>query len=247
MKEEYVLEVCNIKKAFGKKIAVKNISLTLRGGKICGMIGLNGAGKTTTLKMITGLVSKSGGTVKICGYDIDKEYTKAIQNVGISLESVKLYENLTARENLMLVSNLCKTEKYNIDYLLNLVDLSKNKSRTKVSEYSTGMKKRVELARALLNKPKLIILDEPTNGLDPKGVKGIYKFIKKLAVQEGISFIISSHILYDIERLCDEVILINNGEVLLQGEMKKIVLSEGTSLEKIFFEYVEGEKDVPFI
>ena len=183
-------------------------------GDILGFIGPNGAGKTTTIKLILGLQNITSGKVYINGYDIEENFKKAIENVGTIVESPDLYMYMSGYENLKLVANLYKNvEKKRIDEIVKLVGLE-NRIKDKVSKYSLGMRQRLGIAQALLHRPKLLILDEPTNGLDPEGIKEVKVLLKKLAEQENMAILISSHNLAELDTFCNKISIIKNGEIV---------------------------------
>lgn len=183
-------------------------------GDILGFIGPNGAGKTTTIKLILGLQNITSGKVYINGYDIEENFKKAIENVGTIVESPDLYMYMSGYENLKLVANLYKNvDKKRIDEIVKLVGLE-NRIKDKVSKYSLGMRQRLEIAQAILHKPKLLILDEPTNGLDPEGIKEVKVLLKKLAEQENMAILISSHNLAELDTFCNKISIIKNGEIV---------------------------------
>ena len=183
-------------------------------GDILGFIGPNGAGKTTTIKLILGLQNITSGKVYINGYDIEENFKKAIENVGTIVESPDLYMYMSGYENLKLVANLYKNvDKKRIDEIVKLVGLE-NRIKDKVSKYSLGMRQRLGIAQALLHRPKLLILDEPTNGLDPEGIKEVKVLLKKLAEQENMAILISSHNLAELDTFCNNISIIKNGEIV---------------------------------
>lgn len=183
-------------------------------GDILGFIGPNGAGKTTTIKLILGLQNITSGKVYINGYDIEENFKKAIENVGTIVESPDLYMYMSGYENLKLVANLYKNvDKKRIDEIVKLVGLE-NRIKDKVSKYSLGMRQRLGIAQAILHKPKLLILDEPTNGLDPEGIKEVKVLLKKLAEQENMAILISSHNLAELDTFCNKISIIKNGEIV---------------------------------
>ena len=183
-------------------------------GDILGFIGPNGAGKTTTIKLILGLQNITSGKVYINGYDIEENFKKAIENVGTIVESPDLYMYMSGYENLKLVANLYKNvDKKRIDEIVKLVGLE-NRIKDKVSKYSLGMRQRLGIAQAILHKPKLLILDEPTNGLDPEGIKEVKVLLKKLAEQENMAILISSHNLSELDTFCNKISIIKNGEIV---------------------------------
>lgn len=183
-------------------------------GDILGFIGPNGAGKTTTIKLILGLQNITSGKVYINGYDIEENFKKAIENVGTIVESPDLYMYMSGYENLKLVANLYKNvDKKRIDEIVKLVGLE-NRIKDKVSKYSLGMRQRLGIAQAILHRPKLLILDEPTNGLDPEGIKEVKVLLKKLAKQENMAILISSHNLAELDTFCNKISIIKNGEIV---------------------------------
>lgn len=219
---DVVLKCEHLHKNFGKKEILKDVSLELEKGDILGFIGPNGAGKTTTIKLILGLQSITSGTVKINGYDIENNFTNAIKNVGAIVENPDLYMYLTGYENLKLIANLYKeVGKDRINEVVKLVKLE-NRINDKVSKYSLGMRQRLGIAQAILHKPNLLILDEPTNGLDPEGIKEIRELLKDLAKKEEMAVLISSHNLLELETFCNKVCIIKNGKVMETNKIEDI-------------------------
>lgn len=209
-----VLEIANLSKAYGKRNAISNLSLTVNAGEIYGFIGPNGAGKTTTIKIITGLARATSGDVKICGYSIKKDFEKAIINVGAIIENPELYKYLSGQENLELFAGLYKgITRERINEVVRLVGLE-NRINDKIKKYSLGMRQRAGIAQSLLHNPKILILDEPTNGLDPAGIREMRDILKMLAREKGIAVFISSHILSEMEQLCDRAAIVDNGKVV---------------------------------
>lgn len=219
---DVVLKCEHLHKNFGKKEILKDVSLELEKGDILGFIGPNGAGKTTTIKLILGLQSITSGTVKINGYDITSNFTNAIRNVGAIVENPDLYMYLTGYENLKLIANLYKgVGKERIDEVVKLVKLE-NRINDKVSRYSLGMRQRLGIAQAILHKPNLLILDEPTNGLDPEGIKEIRELLKDLAEKEEMAVLISSHNLLELETFCNKICIIKNGKVMETNKIEDV-------------------------
>lgn len=217
-----ILKIKNLNKSFGKKKILKNVSFNVNEGDILGFIGPNGAGKTTTIKMILGLQSINSGTVTINGYDIKKNFEKAIEKVGTIVENPDLYMYLSGYDNLKLISNLYKNvDKKRIDEVIKIVKLE-TRINDKVSKYSLGMRQRLGIAQALLHNPNLLILDEPTNGLDPEGIKELRDIIKRLAAKEKVGVVISSHNLSELESFCNKIVIIKNGEIVETNELKKV-------------------------
>lgn len=222
MKE--VLKVENLTKKLGDKLVLDNLSFNVNQGDIFGFLGPNGAGKSTTMKMILSLIKKDSGKIYIDGYDIDKDFKKAMTNVSAIIENPAIYLDLTAYENLKIVKNFSDIYScsYGIDEALEIVGL-KGRGNEKAKNYSLGMKQRLGIAMALIKNPKLILLDEPTNGLDPKGVIEIRGLIKELATKHKKTIIISSHVLHEIEMICNKVIIIKNGKHILKSNIGSIV------------------------
>lgn len=217
-----ILKCENLIKKFGKKQILKDVSFELYKGDILGFIGPNGAGKTTTIKLILGLQSITEGKVFINNYDIEKQFTKAIEKVGAIVENPDLYMYLSGYENLKLVANLYKgITKERIDEVVKLVRLE-NRINDKVSKYSLGMRQRLGIAQAILHRPNLLILDEPTNGLDPEGIKEMRNLLLELAKKEEMAILISSHNLAELDNLCNKVCIIKNGEIIETNDISKI-------------------------
>ena len=207
-----VLEVSGVKKTLGNRKIIKGLDLTVNEGEIFGFLGPNGAGKTTTIRMLVGLIAPNEGEILVCGKSILKEKEKALKNVGAVVENPELYKYLSGRENLMQIARIRKVPKEEVNELIELVGL-KDRIDDKVRKYSLGMKQRLGLAAALIGNPKLLILDEPTNGLDPSGIIDFRDVVKKAARERGMSVFISSHILSEVQNLCDRVAFINGGVI----------------------------------
>lgn len=221
-----ILEVVKINKTLSRKHILKDVSMTAQEGQILGFIGPNGAGKTTTIKLILGLQTIDSGQVFINGYDVVKEYEKAIQKVGAIVESPDLYMYLTGRQNLELIARLYKgVTKERIEEIIQLVKLE-NRINDKVSKYSLGMRQRLGIAAAILNNPNLLVLDEPTNGLDPEGIKELRTLLKTLAKKEKMAIVISSHNLSELESFCTDICIIKNGEIITTSSVKDIKKEE---------------------
>ncbi len=216
-----VLECNNLCKSFGKKKILNNVSLQLYEGDILGFIGPNGSGKTTTIKLILGLQTVDEGSILLNGFDITREFEKAIERVGAIVENPDSYTYLSGFENLMLIKNLYSNiTKEDIESVVKLVKLE-NRIKDKVSKYSLGMRQRLGIAKALLTKPNILILDEPTNGLDPEGIKDLRDILKKLA-KEGMAILISSHNLSELESFCNKITIINNGEIIETSKVSRL-------------------------
>lgn len=215
-----LLECQDLCKSFGKKQILKNVSFELDEGDIIAFIGPNGSGKTTTIKLILGLQGIDKGSVNINGFDIKKNFVKAIEKVGAIVENPDTYMYLSGWDNLKLTANMYKNiSDEAIKDIVKLVDLE-TRIHDKVSKYSLGMRQRLGIARALINKPNILILDEPTNGLDPEGIKDLRNLLKKLA-KEGMGILISSHNLAELESFCNKVLIIDNGTIIETSEVKE--------------------------
>lgn len=229
--EKEILRCENLNKKFGKKQILKDVSFVVEQGDILGFIGPNGAGKTTTIKLILGLQSITQGKVEINGYDIEKQFTKAIGKVGAIVENPDLYMYLSGLENLKLIANLYHgIDDKRIEEVVRLVKLE-NRIKDKVSKYSLGMRQRLGIAQAILHKPNLLILDEPTNGLDPEGIKEMRELLVELAKEEGMAILISSHNLAELDNLCNKVCIIKNGEIIESSDISDIKQETGKQFE----------------
>lgn len=231
MKE--ILKTDNLCKYFKKQKAVDNVSITVRENSIYGLLGPNGAGKSTTLKMITGMLRPTNGKVLFNGHDWTR---KDLEQIGALIETPPLYYNLSAAENLEVRAKLLGVPKARIDEVLEIVDLQ-NTGRKKAGQFSMGMKQRLGIAIALLNNPKLLILDEPTNGLDPIGIQELRSLIRSFPSQ-GITVILSSHILSEVQLIADDIGIISNGILGYEGQMNK-----DEDLENLFIEVVRKSQE----
>ncbi|MFT9847340.1 ABC transporter ATP-binding protein [Aneurinibacillus sp. REN35] len=219
------LEIESVTKTIRRTPIIKGISFSVVEGEVFGFLGPNGSGKTTTIRMMVGLIRPTTGRIRICGYDVQKQHTKALAQVGSIVENPELYPFLTGMENLeQFARMLPDVKKEKIDEVIERVDL-KERIHDKVKDYSLGMRQRLGIAQALLGDPKLLILDEPTNGLDPQGIKELRAFIRQLA-SEGLSVFISSHLLSEIQLMCDRVAIINKGQIIRVGEVDELLTQE---------------------
>ena len=208
-----VLELKNVSKTFGKRKVIDNLSLEVKEGEIFGFLGPNGSGKTTTIKMILKLIDNDEGTIKVNGYDTEKQFEKAMECIGAIVENPDMYKYMSGIDNLKLYARIRNVSKQRIDEVLKLVELD-NRSKEKVGKYSLGMKQRLGLAITLLHKPKVLILDEPTNGLDPAGIKKLRDILKEISHKDGVAVFVSSHILSEMQLMCDRVAVIDNGKIV---------------------------------
>lgn len=229
---EIMLQTADLCKSFKKHRAVNKVSLNIEKGKVYGLLGPNGAGKSTTLKMITGVLKPTSGEIYFDG----KPWTrKALSEIGALIENPPIYENLSARENLKVRSLLIGMDDQRIDEVLQIVSLT-NTGKKKAGQFSLGMKQRLGIAMALLGEPKLLILDEPTNGLDPIGIEELRELIRSFPAQ-GITVILSSHILSEVQLLADHVGIISDGILGYEGP-----LQQGENLEELFMNVVRENR-----
>ncbi|AXF57799.1 ABC transporter ATP-binding protein [Salicibibacter kimchii] len=209
-----MMQVKNVSKVLGKKRAVNDVSFDIYPGEVFGLLGPNGAGKTTTIRMLVGLISMTKGQVLIKGASIEKDFEEAISQVGAIVENPEMYDYLTGYQNLLhyarMAGNVSEKRMYEIIELVGL----ENTISDKVKTYSLGMRQRLGLAQALIHSPSMLILDEPTNGLDPEGIREFRQHLKKLTKEEGISVLVSSHLLAEMELMCDRVGIIHHGKLV---------------------------------
>jgi ABC-2 type transport system ATP-binding protein len=224
-----VLELVDLKKSIRGKEIIKGLNLTLKPSEVFGFLGPNGAGKTTTIRMIVGLIKPTYGSVRICGYSVTKDFVKAMSNIGSIIESPEMYKYLTGMDNLKQFAAMDNrvTDK-RIHEVVDMVGL-KNRVGDKVSTYSLGMRQRLGIAQAILSKPKLLILDEPTNGLDPAGITEFRRLIRNLAEEEGMTVFVSSHLLSEIQLMCDRFSIIKQGEIIKTAPVKDILTNEAVT------------------
>ncbi len=208
------LKITNLNKTLGKRHILHDISFEAYEGEVFGFLGPNGAGKTTTIKIITGLLSLEEGSIEIGGYNINKDFENALGCIGGIVENPEMYKHMTGKDNLLQYARMRDgvTEE-RINEVVKLVGLS-NRINEKIKRYSLGMRQRLGVAQALLHHPKLLVLDEPTNGLDPAGIKELRDILKKLAHEENICVLVSSHLMSEMELMCDRVGIINNGKMV---------------------------------
>lgn len=219
---ESVLSVQHLKKKIGRKWIIKDVTFDVKPGEIFGFLGPNGAGKTTTIRMLVDLIKPTEGKIQVCGYDVNRDPERALKYVGSIVENPEVYTYLTGWENLEHFARM--QPGVDNDRIQEVVDIVRLDQRIhdKVRTYSLGMRQRLGIAQALLGRPRLLILDEPTNGLDPKGIKELRVFIKQLA-SEGMAVFVSSHLLSEIQLLCDRVAIISAGRVLAVGGVNELI------------------------
>ncbi|GEP65007.1 ABC transporter ATP-binding protein [Clostridium beijerinckii] len=224
-----ILLLDNVHKSIKNKEIVKGITFSINEGEVLGFLGPNGAGKSTTLRMIVGLSSPTSGKILIDGYSITKDYIKAMSKVGCIIEGPDMYNYLSGLENLKMLASMNKNvTNEDITRAIELVGMQ-NRINEKVSTYSLGMKQRLGLAQALIHKPKLLILDEPTNGLDPSGINEFRHIIKDLAKKENIAVLVSSHLISEVELMCDTVAIIKSGTLLKYASVSELISDKEVS------------------
>ncbi|RVT67737.1 ABC transporter ATP-binding protein [Niallia taxi] len=240
---ETTLSVRNLTKTIGKRQIIKDISFDLKSGEVFGFLGPNGAGKTTTIRMLVGLIKPTSGSIQICGYDVKKDFSKAMERLGCIVENPELYPYLTGWENLQFFARMLKgVDDKRIQEIVKLVGL-KERIHDKVKTYSLGMRQRLGIGQALLSRPKVLILDEPTNGLDPSGIREMRQFIRFLAKEEGLSVLVSSHLLSEIQLLCDRVSIILSGKIIHTETVHSLL----TAQEKIFWRFTPMDAGVEIL
>ncbi|MBP1961880.1 ABC transporter ATP-binding protein [Paenibacillus aceris] len=221
-----VLSVKNLKKKIKNKEIIKGISFEVFAGEIFGFLGPNGSGKTTTIRMLVDLIRPTEGTIHICGFDVRKEHNQAMRQVGCIVENPELYSYLTGWENLEHFARMLPdVDEQRIQEVVEIVSMD-GRIHDKVRTYSLGMRQRLGIAQALLGRPSLLILDEPTNGLDPQGIKEMREFIQRLAA-DGLSLFVSSHLLSEIQQMCDRVAIISHGQVIQVGAVEELIAQGG--------------------
>ncbi|MCI8748093.1 MAG: lantibiotic protection ABC transporter ATP-binding protein [Lachnospiraceae bacterium] len=225
---EMILKTTNLCKSFKGHLAVNNVSLNIRKNSVYALLGPNGAGKSTTLKMITGILTPTSGSIEFNGHEWKRE---DITNIGALIEIPPLYDNLTAYENLKVRTTLLGLDDKRIDEVLQIVHLTKT-GKKRAGQFSLGMKQRLGIAVALINNPKLLILDEPTNGLDPVGIEELRELIRSFP-SKGITVILSSHILSEVQQIADHIGIIAGGVLGYEGELRA-----NENLEQLFMEVI---------
>lgn len=226
-----MIEVIGLTKSFNGKTVIDNIDITVDEGDIFGFLGPNGSGKTTTIRMLLKLIYPDSGVIRLVGSDIKEDFSHVVDKVGAIVETPKFYTYLSGRKNLELMANLIGlSSKDRVHEVLELVGL-KDRAKDKFKTYSLGMKQRLGIANALLNNPRLVILDEPTNGLDPQGMKEVRDLILKLSLEKKITFLISTHLLHEVEQICNKVVVLNNGRIVAQGKVSELLNSDYEIIE----------------
>ncbi|GIQ67624.1 ABC transporter ATP-binding protein [Xylanibacillus composti] len=219
---ETVLKVRDVKKKIKNKWIIQGVSFDIYAGEVFGFLGPNGSGKTTTIRMLVDLIRPTEGTIEVCGKNVQKEHDAALRQIGSIVENPELYPYMTGWENLEHFAGMLPGVSY--ERIREVVDIVGMGARMhdKVRTYSLGMRQRLGIAQALLGNPRLLILDEPTNGLDPQGIKELRAFIRQLA-ESGLSIFISSHLLSEVQMMCDRVAIIRRGAVIAEGSVSELL------------------------
>jgi ABC-2 type transport system ATP-binding protein len=219
------LSASHLTKIIGPRTIVDDVSFELRPGEVFGFLGPNGAGKTTTIRMLVGLIRPTKGEVSICGYDIRRDFEAAMRCVGCIVETPDLYRFMSGRENLEHFARMLGGAASEIERVAALVNLS-HRLEQRVGTYSLGMRQRLGIAQAMLGSPKVLILDEPANGLDPAGIREIRELLRRLAAERELAVFVSSHLLAEIELMCDRVAIIHHGRILREGTVTELISSQ---------------------
>ena len=220
---EPIIVASNLTKRFRRVLAVDGLDLTVERGEVFGFLGPNGAGKSTTLRMMVGLIRPTRGTVRRFGHDVWREHCAALRNVGAIIEAPAFYKYLSGRDNLGILYNTggnCTSKQ--IDEVLDIVGLL-DRANDKVKSYSQGMRQRLGIALAILGKPDLVLMDEPTNGLDPQGMKEVRDLISRLSREVGLTVFLSSHLLHEVEQICTRIAVVNKGRVIESGKVTDLL------------------------
>ncbi len=226
---EYAIETNGLTKRYGDFKAVNNLKIKVPAGKVYGFLGRNGSGKTTTIRMVMGLIKPDKGHVNIFDQEIGRNRSKYLADIGAIIETPGFYENLSAYENLEITAKMFDTQKTRINESLEIVRLS-NIGDKPVGKFSLGMKQRLGIANALIHSPRILILDEPTNGLDPAGIIEMRKLIRDLSQSMGITILVSSHLLSEVQQIADYIGIIDQGQLIQEGEIKIVNADEQSFL-----------------
>lgn len=238
---EPYIEITNLCKTYGNIRAVDDLSMTVMPGDIYGFLGPNGSGKSTTIRMMLSLVQPTSGKITLFGHDLATDRSKTLSRLGALIEKPDFYNYLSARKNLEILGRISSVENLGkrVDEVLDLVGLLP-RAYSRVRTYSLGMKQRLGIAQALLHKPDLIILDEPTNGLDPQGQKEIRDLVKVLSQENKITIVISSHILFEIEQIANRMVIIDKGKALVEGNVAELINSQDRQVAFVLADTAAG-------
>jgi ABC-2 type transport system ATP-binding protein len=219
------LSATNLTKVIGARTIVDDVSFHLNAGEVFGFLGPNGAGKTTTIRMLVGLIKPTRGSVTVCDYDLHKDFERAMRCIGCIVENPDLYRFMTGRENLEHFARMLGVASTEIERVASLVNLA-GRLDQRVGTYSLGMRQRLGIAQAMLGDPRVLILDEPANGLDPAGIREIRELLRNLAAERGLAVFISSHLLAEIELTADRVAIIHKGRILRTGSVRELISNQ---------------------
>ncbi len=237
-----ILQTNNLTKSFGSRKAVDGLNLEIPEGAVYGFLGPNGSGKSTTIRMMTALISPDEGEVFIQGKSVQSLGNDALGQVGALIEKSDFYKHLSGTTNLEMLARMDGTDFSRVQFVLERTGLA-NRGKDKVKTYSQGMKQRLGIAQALLSKPKLLILDEPTNGLDPQGMKEVRDLIGELS-SEGIAIFISSHLLDEVQKMCSHVAMISLGKLITNGKVNDILTNAGFVMIDVLVDQLEKAQDL---
>lgn len=241
MNLQTAIQINHLAKSFGSNQVITDCSMRVEQGTVYGLLGVNGAGKTTIFKMLTGLLTPDSGSIEILGSDMLKNRDRLLSKIGSLIESPTFYEHLSAKKNLEIHLAYMGVPGISLENALQLVGLS-DIGKKAVSKFSLGMRQRLGIARALIHQPQILILDEPINGLDPMGIKGMRELFLNLTQQNGMTILLSSHILSEIEHVADKVGVIADGRILCESNLAQIKAESKGSLEDYFFNLMSGGK-----
>ncbi len=242
MEVKNIVQIKNVTKKIGKKVIIDDLTFDVHSGEVFGFLGPNGAGKTTTIKMILGLMSITKGEIYIEGSNVEKDFEKAIARVGGIIENPDLYKYLTGYQNLVHFWRMYPdVKRERIDEVIKIVGLDK-RIHDKIKTYSLGMRQRLGVAQALINSPKLLVLDEPTNGLDPAGIHELRTHLRTLAKEENVAIMVSSHLLSEMELMCDRVGIIQNGKLVGIQDMREMLDDVDDSVISLIVTPIEKAK-----
>lgn len=243
-----VLKIEKLKKVIGKRTIVSDISIELKKGEIFGFLGPNGAGKSTTIKMIVGLSKITEGSIYVGGCSVKEDFKGAMRNIGCIVENPDMYKYMSGLDNLKIFAKIYDdVDEARINEVIKIVDL-KRAIKDKVKTYSLGMKQRLGIAQALLHSPKLLILDEPTNGLDPSGIKDMRELLRKLSSETGLTVLVSSHILGEMQQMCDRIGIINKGKIITIKSVDELLnISQKGDKTVLILESDNNEKSISLL
>lgn len=243
MNLQTAIQTNNLVKCFGQNEVIKDCSMRIEQGTIYGFLGANGAGKTTVFKLLTGLLTPDSGSVQILGLDMLKNRDTMLSQIGSLIEAPTFYEHLSAHKNLEIHLKYMGVEGFGVDKALKMVGLTDIEGKT-VAKFSLGMRQRLGIARALIHMPKILILDEPINGLDPMGIRAMRELFLNLVKEYGTTILISSHILSEIEHVADKIGVIVEGKIVCETDLALVKAEYKNSLEEYFFTIMSGGKQL---